>query len=147
MNQLSEHFTLAEMTVSDNARRLGIGNLPTPETLPRLQATAGQMERVRDLLGGNPILISSAYRSPAVNRAAGGAKASAHMDGWAVDFTCPGFGSPLAICKAIGASRIPYDQLIHEFGRWVHISFDPRRRMQQLTIDAQGSRRGFRSSR
>ncbi|MFZ0267748.1 hypothetical protein [Caulobacter sp.] len=36
-----------------------------------------------------------------------------------------------------------FDQLIHEFGRWVHISFDPARRMQQLTIDGEGTRSGL----
>jgi zinc D-Ala-D-Ala carboxypeptidase len=147
MRMLSEHFSLEEMTVSANAVRLGLSNEPSPPILARLMTVAGQMERVRDLLGGHPILISSAYRSEAVNRAAGGAKASAHMDGCAVDFTCPGFGEPLAVTEKIAVSRIRYDQLIHEHGRWVHISFDPRRRMQQLTIDGQGTRLGLWSVR
>lgn len=143
MTQLSEHFSLAELTVSENARRLGLDNTPPPDVLERLTITAGRMEIVRTVLGGRPILISSAYRSPAVNSAAAGAKTSAHLSGRAGDFTCPGFGTPLAVAKAIAASGLAFDQLIHEHGRWVHISFDPARRMQLLTIDAKGVRTGL----
>jgi hypothetical protein len=143
MTQLSPHFTLAELTVSANARTLRLDNTPTGEILDRLKITAGRMEIVRNKLGDRPLVVTSGYRSPAVNRAADGAKASAHMSGWAVDFTCTAFGTPLEVAKAIAASGLAYDQLIHEFGRWVHVSFDPARRMQQLTIDAHGTRPGL----
>jgi hypothetical protein len=141
--QLSEHFSLAEMTVSANAARLGLSNAPPPEIMPRLKAVAGQLERVRELLGGKPIRITSAYRSAAVNTAAGGAKASAHLAGWAVDFVCPDYGSPLAVAERIERSSLTFDQLIHEHGVWVHLSFDPRRREEVLTIDKAGTREGL----
>jgi putative chitinase len=69
-----------------------------------------------------------------LNQAIGGASKSSHMDGWAVDFVCPTYGDPYAVCKAIEASGIKYSQLIHEFGRWVHISFAPDMKQQSLTI-------------
>ena len=56
------------------------------------------------------------------------------MDGWAVDFVCPGFGDPYAVAKALKESDIQVDQVIHEFGRWVHVSFAPEMRGQFLTI-------------
>lgn len=145
--QLSEHFSLAEMTVSDNARRLGLSNDPPPEIMARLRTVAYQMERVRIVLGEHPIRVTSAYRSPTVNRAAGGAKTSAHLAGWAVDFQCPGFGTPLRIAEAISRSAITFDQLIHEHGVWVHLSFDPKRRGQLLTIDKLGTRSGLMAVR
>jgi len=43
------------------------------------------------------------------------------MDGFTADFTAPAFGTPLQVARAISASGIAYDQLIHEFGVWVHI--------------------------
>lgn len=143
MTQLSEHFSLAELTVSENARRLGLSNSPPADILARLKTTAKQMERVRDLLGDRAIQVSSGYRSAAVNRAAGGVKTSAHLSGWAVDFICPDFGPPLAVAERIARSALTFDQLIHEHGRWVHISFDPVRRGEQLTIDAHGARAGL----
>lgn len=145
--QMSANFTLAEMTVSANAQRLGLDNTPPPDILARLKVVAVQMERIRELLGGKPVRITSCYRSPAVNRAAGGAKASAHLEGWAVDFVCPDFGSPLAVAQRLARSSITFDQLIHEHGVWVHISFDPRRRGQLLTIDKGGTREGLHEAR
>ena len=67
-----------------------------------------------------------------VNRAVGGARTSAHLRGHAVDFNCYGFGSPKAVCRAIAASDLAFDQLIEE-GTWCHLSFDPRMRRQILT--------------
>lgn len=127
-NGFSQYFTLDELTHTDHRT---IDNTPSPEMIVILQETAKQMDRVRTLLG-KPIRVNSGYRSPALNTAVGGAPTSAHMSGYAVDFVCPGFGTPLQICQAIIASHIPFDQLIQE-GSWVHISFDPRLRMKQMT--------------
>lgn len=131
--QLSEHFTLEEATHSDTAIRQGIDNQPSTLQLENMKVAAVGMEKVRALLGKG-ITVNSWLRLPAVNVAVGGSKVSSHMDGWAIDFTCPGFGNPLAVAKAIEASGIKYDQMIHEFGRWVHISFAPEMRQQKLTI-------------
>lgn len=131
--QLSEHFSLDEATFSETAVRLGINNQPSPEQLENMKIVAENMEKVRTLLGKG-IRVNSWLRLPEVNVAVGGSKISSHMDGWAVDFTCAGFGDPYAVCKAIEASDIKYDQMIHEFGRWTHISFAPAMRMQAMTI-------------
>ena len=127
----SKYFTLEEMTASNTAIRRGINNVPTGSAMQALAYTATRMDTVRALLG-HPIRVSSGYRSPALNKVIGGSNNSAHTLGYAVDFTCPGYGSPKDICKAIMAANIQYDQLIYE-GTWVHISFDPKNRMQELT--------------
>lgn len=129
--KLSDNFYLEEMVASDYALRNGLDNTPSPTTLERLQQTALQLEKVRELLGNNAIRINSGYRSPTLNRAIGGSATSAHCLGYAVDFVCDGFGSPYEIVKAL-KDALPYDQLIYEH-TWVHISFDPKGRQQTLT--------------
>lgn len=129
---LTEHFTLAELTASETAARLGIDNTPSDAIIHNLTRTALLLEQVRTLLG--PPIISSGYRCPALNSVIGGAPRSAHMLGLAADFIVPAFGTPLEVCQALSANALQYDQLIHEFGRWVHIGLregEPRR--QDLT--------------
>ena len=134
--QLSPHFSLSEFTISQTASRLGVDNTPDETVIARLKQTAEGMELVRDLLGGKPILIRSGYRSLPVNRALGSSDTSAHVKGYAVDFICPAFGTPLAICKALSKAKgFEFDQLIEE-GSWVHISFDLRMRGEVLTMKA-----------
>lgn len=140
---LSPHFTLEEMMQSQSAARLGLDNTPPPEMVAALKRTAQLLEEVRVLMGGKPLLVSSGYRAPAVNRAIGGAANSAHMLGCAADFSCPSFGSPVEICRAIARSDILFDQVIHEFRAWVHIAWAPSQRKQVLTIDAAGTRYGL----
>ena len=137
--KLSKHFTLAELTRSATAQRLGLENSPTVQELANLMRLAGVLEEVRRVLGHRPILISSGFRSEAVNKAVGGATTSAHRLGLAADFTCPSFDSPLAVCQAVAASDIEFDQLIHEKGAWVHLGLSQGTpRTQLLTFD--GSR-------
>jgi hypothetical protein len=128
MTHLSAHFTLSELTVTDTDE----DNTPSSIALKRLTGTARHMEAVRALLK-KPIIVNSGYRSPAVNKAVGGSPTSAHALGYAVDFVCSDFGDPMAICRAIVASDIAFDQLILERNLWVHISFDPRMRHQVLS--------------
>lgn len=136
---LSKYFTLAELLVSQTASRLGISNTPDALVLKTLTSTAKQLDEVRILLG-KPILVSSGYRGPAVNRAVGGSSKSQHVKGEAVDFICPQFGIPKQIVEKILSSNIQYDQLIQEFDSWVHISFSSNNRKQALVIDNQGTR-------
>jgi zinc D-Ala-D-Ala carboxypeptidase len=124
MQKLTDHFSVQEMTQSETAARRGIDNTAPRAILSNLARTAQALEQVRALLGGKPILVSSGYRSPALNRAVGGAASSAHVQGLAADFICPGFGTPLAICRTIAASGIPFQQLIFE-GTWVHLAVPP----------------------
>ncbi|MDP1873625.1 D-Ala-D-Ala carboxypeptidase family metallohydrolase [Phenylobacterium sp.] len=130
--KLSANFHLDEFVTSQTAARRGIDNTPPAPVLIRLKNTAKGLEKVRAVLG-KPILISSGYRSPALNKAVGGSATSDHMNGDAADFISPGFGTPIAICRAIVAAGIKFDQLIEE-GTWVHISFGPRMRGQILTM-------------
>ena len=131
--KLSAHFSLDEFLTSETAARRGIDNTPTPEIIDNLKRLAFVLEDVRMRLG-KPVLISSGYRSPELNKAVGGSDKSAHPYGLAADFICPGFGSPLSICNRL--ADMQFDQLIHEFGRWVHfglpVADNPTRR-QLLT--------------
>ena len=145
--RLTDNFDLSEFVVSQEAARRGIDNTPPGEALENLYLLAMALEEIRARLG-KPIVISSGYRSPALNAAVGGAPNSAHVLGYAADLTCPGFGAPLSVCKAIATlPGFRYDQVIAEFvtanGGWCHLSIDPRGRMQTLTINRNGTRKGL----
>jgi len=120
---LSDNFTLEEAVVSQTATRLGLDNLPSPETVDVMIRVALQLEKVRALLN-SPILVTSWYRSPEVNKAIGSSSTSQHIKGEAIDFISPRYGTPYAICEFIEEHNtlIRFDQLIFE-GTWVHISF------------------------
>ena len=133
MANLSPHFTLEEMTASQEAARRGIDNTPSEQIIANLRVMCDKLEAVREFLG-RPMIVSSGYRCPELNTAIGGAPNSAHMTGFAVDFICPAFGSPVAVCRAIENSGLQYDQLIHEYARWTHLSFAPQQRRESLTI-------------
>lgn len=143
--KLSKYFSLPELTVSETAARRGILNKPDAKAMENLKATAAVMDEIREHLG-KPVLVTSGFRSEAVNAAIGGSKTSAHCKGLAVDFTCPGFGTPLEVARAVAAMGIEFDQLIHEFGSWVHIGFaEPGKkpRKQLLTINKRGTLAGL----
>ena len=142
--KLTDNFTLEELTASSLVRK-GISNEPTEEIKQNLLKLAMKLEEVRTLLG-HPMTISSGYRSPEVNRIVGGSRNSAHMQGFAADFICPGFGTPYEVCDAIAKSGITFDQIIHEFGSWIHLGItDVNMRQDLLTICSakQGYRRGI----
>lgn len=140
--QLTEHFSLEELTFSETAARLGIDNSPSLAVIRNLQELAEAMEDIRSVLG-EAIHVQSGYRSPQLNKAVGGAKTSAHLEGYACDFTCPGFGSPREVCEAIIGAMLPFDQLIWEFEAWVHYSIHPQMRQQVLTVNANGTVEGL----
>jgi uncharacterized protein YcbK (DUF882 family) len=140
--QLSEHFTLEELTRSEVAERKGLDNTPNASEVSNLVRLAGLLEEVRALLN-KPILLNSGFRSKAVNDSVGSRDSSQHRIGCAADIRVPGM-TPKQVVEACIAANIGYDQIIEEFGSWTHISVPntastaPRR--QALTIDRQGTR-------
>jgi hypothetical protein len=140
---LTEHFTLDELTSSETAERNGWDNTPNETELANLKRLAAFLEEVKTALGGKPIMVSSGYRGKQVNDAVGSKDSSQHRTGCAVDFRVPQL-TPDQVVKVIVASGLPYDQVIREFDRWTHLSIPntpetaPRR--QVLIIDKTGTR-------
>ena len=126
MTQLTEHFTLEEMTVSPTAKRLGLSNQPTPEHIENMRYCCEKiLEPVRAKFG--PVTINSSYRSPRVNQAVGGSKTSQHVNGQAIDFEVKGVDNRTVADWV--ADNLEFDQVILEFytkgdknSGWVHAS-------------------------
>jgi len=137
---LSPHFTLEELTITEHRE---FDNTPDEAELANLKRLAEFLEKVKEVLGGKPIMVNSAFRCKQVNDAVGSKDTSQHRIGCAADLRVPGM-TPDEVVKAIIASGIGYDQVIREFDRWTHISipnklFDSPRK-QALIIDKQGTR-------
>jgi zinc D-Ala-D-Ala carboxypeptidase len=126
--QLSKNFALVELITSQEAARRGLDNTPTPQVITNLtNLVKNVLQPLRDLVG-KPIVISSGYRSPAVNSAIGGAINSEHMTGCAADFTIPGKTNKET--AQLIMYNLTFNQLILEFYRednpyygWVHCSY------------------------
>jgi len=132
--RLSQHFSLDEFTFSQTAARKGIDNSPSPEAIAMMIALCEEvLEPLRAKLG-RPIIVTSGYRSPGLNAMIGGSPNSQHCKGEAADVVVPGL-SPLEVCRAIEQLG-RYDQLIHEFGRWCHVSWRGEELSRRETLTA-----------
>jgi uncharacterized protein YcbK (DUF882 family) len=130
--KLTRHFSLEEFTRSNLAARSGIDNSAPPEVLPRLRTLATTLENIREFVSA-PIFISSGFRCGALNSLTpGSSPTSGHRLGWAADINATGI-PPLELAQMILHSPVRFDQLIFEYGAWVHISVHPRMRRQVLT--------------
>ena len=130
--RLSPHFSLAEVTASQTAVRRGIANDPPQAAIAALKKLCTEVLEPVRLHFDRPVIVSSGYRSPELNRAIGGSGSSQHCKGEAADFTVPGV-SVLDLAQWI-QRNLNYDQLIYEFGRWVHVSYrSGRLRNQELS--------------
>jgi zinc D-Ala-D-Ala carboxypeptidase len=137
---LTEHFTLEELTHTDHRQ---FDNTPNDAELENIKRLAEFLEEVKAALGGKPVMVNSAFRSKQVNDAVGSKDTSQHRIGCAVDIRVPQL-TPDQVVRAIIASGLPYDQLIREFDRWTHVSIpntpETAPRKQVLIIDKQGTR-------
>jgi hypothetical protein len=130
---LSAHFTLAEFVASAVAAERGLDNSLPDELLANAVATCEMMERIRSELSARagytvPVLLTSGYRSPAVNLAVGSSSTSDHPRAQAADWSAPSYGTPLQLCRVLAplVSVLGIGQLIYECPtpdrRWVHTS-------------------------
>lgn len=132
-----KYFTIRELTRSVTASNKGIDNTPDETVKGNLAAL---VEKILDPLRerwGAPIIVSSGYRCPKLNRAVGGAKTSQHMKGQAVDIRTVSdtVEDNKKLFNLIIKMGLPFDQLINEYNyNWIHVSYGPRNRRQVLHI-------------
>lgn len=127
--QLSKHFTLAELTRSQTAKRLDIANNPSDVEIKCLKDLCENILEPVRVHFGKPIIISSGYRSPALNKANGGASTSQHVKGQAADIEIDGV--PNAAIYSYIFKNLDFDQLIAEklksndgSAGWIHVSYN-----------------------
>lgn len=133
-----KYFTMTELTSSATAKRKGIDNTPDAKAKAALSAlVANVLDPLREKYG-KPIVVSSGYRSPKLNKAVGGVARSQHTKGEAADIRCvsDSRAENKRLFDLIVASGFPFDQLIDEYNYdWVHVSFkDGANRRQILHV-------------
>ena len=137
---LTPHFSLEELTVTSHRE---FDNTPNDMEKNNLNRLAALLEQVKEVLGGKPIMVNSAYRSKAVNDSVGSKDTSQHRLGCAADIRVPGM-TPDAVVRAVIAAGVPFDQIIREFDSWTHISVTNQPgaapRKQALIIDKSSTR-------
>ena len=135
--QFSENFALAELIISETAKRREIPNKPTPEQIENLRALAENvLQPVRDYFK-RPIYVSSGFRSLRVNNAVGGAPNSQHTRGEAADIDNDNTSVMNSDIFNFIKNNLEFDQLIWEYGNdtnpaWVHVSFSRRRNRKEV---------------
>ena len=122
-----KYFSLAEFIHSATAKRLNIDNTPTFEIVDNLNRLADYLDNIREKLG-KPILVSSGYRCPVLNKAVGGVANSQHQKGLAADLVCADMSKLESALRETGG----FDQLIKEHRKgfpnsfWFHVSVSNR---------------------
>jgi hypothetical protein len=143
---ISKNFTLAELTKSNTATRLGISNTPDKEGIHKLRLLATELlQPLRNAVG--PLRVTSGYRSESLNSAIGGSSKSQHTKCEAVDlqFVKRGRMDNMRIFNAIVTLGLDFDQLILEFGGataekdsdnpdWIHISWKITGNRRQILV-------------
>ena len=127
--QLTNNFSLKELTTSETATRKGLDNTPNETVTANLKTLAENiLQPVREHYGKS-VKVNSGYRSPDVNASVGGSKTSDHCKGQAADIEITGVANG-DLAKYI-AENYKFTQVILEFytqgipdSGWVHVSYD-----------------------
>ena len=124
---LTPHFCLEELVRSETAIRRGIPNEPSEEVIRNLRHLCTEvLEPLRSHFS-QPVVISSGYRCPPLNRVVGGSPHSQHLKGEAADIRVP---DPTTGHQWFSwmERHLPFDQLIQERATrtsptfWIHVS-------------------------
>ena len=121
-----KYFTFNELTYSATARQRGIRNEPDEAQKENLRKLVENLlDPIRERWG-KPILVSSGFRSPQLNKAVGGVRNSEHLTGCAADITLSSRMDNELLFKMIRNQKdLMWRQLINEGkGRWIHISYN-----------------------
>ena len=120
-----KYFTIAELCASSTATAKGIDNTPTPGITQNLERLVANVLDPQREAWGKPIVVTSGYRCPELNKAVGGAKNSHHMQGMAADISTGNKVDNRRLFQKILELGLPFTQLIDEKGfSWIHVSYD-----------------------
>lgn len=143
MSKISEHLDLSEVIRSEQAKRLGISNMPTEEHINNFKLLA---ENIFEPIRNNfrvPIHISSGYRSVALNKAIKGSSTSQHCKAEAIDVDMDGSSNGVTNKMVFDYiyKNLDFDQLIWEFGTsenpdWVHVSYSSTGKQRKQALRA-----------
>lgn len=130
-----KYFTIQELTASATAKRKGIDNTPDAKAVASMTAlVANILDPLREAYG-KPIVVTSGYRCPKLNRAVGGVARSQHTKGEAADIRTLSNRrwENEQLFKFIVQLKLPFDQLIDEHGySWIHVSFSEGKNRRQV---------------
>lgn len=130
--KLTNNFYLKEFVISQVAVRHGYRNEPNEKQIENLRLLCvNVLQPLREIINV-PIFINSGFRSFDVNAAVGGRFNSQHLEGKAADLVVPSMN--LADVFNIVLERISFDQLIYEFGKWIHVSWNGDKNRKDVMI-------------
>lgn len=121
-----DNFSFKEMIKTSQK----LSNVPSAwAEICNIMETASKLQQIRDVFG-QPIKVNSGYRTLEVNKAVGGAKASAHMRGLAADITARKKSDNRRLLTVIHelAEDLKFDQVIIYTTvtgtiQWIHIGW------------------------
>lgn len=120
----SKYFKIEEFTASETAEKEDIDNSPTSSIVTNLNWLCLKiLDPLRAKLD-KPIIVTSGYRSKNLNRKIGGSKTSQHCKGKAVDIVISDMNTNELFDYIIENTKLPFDQVINEYEKWIHISYD-----------------------
>ena len=138
-DKISDWLMLKDVMKSEIAQRKGLNNMPDADSIQNLMHWGKFIYDPLCEHFGIKLSLTSVYRSPLVNKAIGGSKTSQHCFGQAGDIDTDNWNGirNSDVFNAIRHLRLPFDQLIWEFGTdtepaWVHVSYSNRHRKQML---------------
>lgn len=130
--KLSDNFYLNEFTISQEAERHGYRNEPNEKQIENLRLLCvNVLQPLREIINV-PIFINSGFRSFDVNAAVGGKFNSQHLEGKASDFVVHSMN--LIDVFNIILNKLSFDQLIYEFGKWIHVSWNGELNRKEVMI-------------
>ena len=145
--KLSEHFSLGELCKSSH--KTADGNIPSRVVIENLRRICEDwLEDLRysnNTLYGNkdlPIIINSGYRSPEVNKLAGGSPSSNHLTGCAVDIRCECIEQALRYANILldiaDGTKRDFDELFIERNKqgryWIHFAVRPKDNRRKISF-------------
>ena len=142
--QLTQHFSLNEMCKTSVK---GVSNTPSTVEIKNLQRVCGWLEELRQEWnktygeGNDPIIINSAFRSTAVNKAVGGVPTSNHLTGCAADIRVLGMEQALRYAVLLldiaDRQKKDFDEIILERSKnaiWLHFAVRPENNRRKVVF-------------
>ena len=137
---MGKYFTISEMCVSGSHHKLAVVPEKGTTIYNNLLYIIERLDKIREEWGG-PIIVTSGYRSQALNKAVGGSKTSAHCVGLAADIQ-PTSGNIMDLAALIATMEMEFDQLILEKTtvkngeivscQWLHLGFSRTKNRNQI---------------